>query len=98
MTVVLSDWSALFQSLAEMSKSFEAGASEFRSEAQQPSEYSRDDEAGATDSEVPVTVAVDVEEGADGYSLFMDVPGLQKSDVKVNLQAESCYAYVAATH
>ena len=26
---------------------------------------------------------VDVEEHADGYSLWMDVPGLQKSDIKV---------------
>ena len=25
---------------------------------------------------------VDVEEHADGYSLWMDVPGLQKSDIK----------------
>ncbi len=37
--------------------------------------------------EVVQAVPVDIEEHAEGYTLFMDVPGLQKSDVKVNSEA-----------
>ena len=37
-------------------------------------------------AEVIQAVPVDIEEHAEGYTLYMDVPGLQKSDVKASSQ------------
>lgn len=71
-----------------MSKAFEAAGPDFDAsyEPRQPRNSPRGDEpTDSAEYEVPVTVAVDVEETSEGYSLFMDVPGLQKSDVKVAL-------------
>lgn len=42
-------------------------------------------EASWRASDVMQAVPVDIEEHADGYTLYMDVPGLQKADVKIQI-------------
>lgn len=84
--LIPADWSGVFQSLAEMTKAFEA-ASEQAAASGRYRETRRNNnpvEVEAEDAEKPMVVPVDVEEREDGYSLVMDVPGLQKSDVKVS--------------
>lgn len=43
-----------------------------------------------TAEEILRAIPVDVEEHPEEYVLYMDVPGLQKSDVKVHIQSRRC--------
>lgn len=83
------DWSKLFDSLADLGRAFEASSAEYATSGGPRTANGESQDGEAPEYTREVAVAVDVEEHEDGYSLYMDVPGLQKSDIKVEAQTAS---------
>lgn len=83
------DWASFFQGLSEMSKAFESAAQDYETQFANAKPPRYQEGAGANsdaeDVSAAVGVPVDIEEREDGYSLWMDVPGLQKSDLKIQV-------------
>jgi HSP20 family molecular chaperone IbpA len=70
-----------------MSKAFESAAQDYDSQYAKTGQRYQEaaPSSDAEDVSVAVGVPVDIEEREDGYSLWMDVPGLQKSDLKIQV-------------